>query len=97
MPDPAAPSTGCACPKTSDTPAGEPLLLRAVDVARLLSISKRTLFAMLSAGRMPRPDVQLTLGRRGRRWRRDRLLAWIASGCPNADAWRRYVEAGERR
>lgn len=62
----------------------EPLLLDAQDVARLLSLSAKTVRRMNAAGRMPRP-VQLSPG--AIRWRYRELSAWIEAGCPDRAEW----------
>ncbi len=46
-------------------------------VAALLGCSKRTVYRLADAGRMPRP---LKLGQLVR-WRRAEVLEWIAEGC----------------
>lgn len=56
-----------------------PLLIAADEVARLLNISKRTLWRLLSAGKLPKP---VRLGN-AVRWRRDELEQWISQGCPS--------------
>lgn len=56
----------------------EPLLLRAQELARLLSISLRTLWRLHSSGSLPRP---MRLGA-AVRWRADEIKQWIAAGCP---------------
>ncbi len=55
-----------------------PLLIAVGDVARLLSVSKLTIWRMRSAGRIPAP---IKLGHLAR-WRRCEILAWIDAGCP---------------
>ncbi len=55
-----------------------PLLLTADGVARVLAISKRSLWRLLSAGRIIRP---IKLGG-SVRWREEELREWIARGCP---------------
>jgi len=64
-----------------------PALLTLADVARFLSISRRQVHRLLAAGRLPPADVNLGFGTRGKRWSRERLAAWVAAGCPPADAW----------
>ena len=54
------------------------LLIPADRVAELLGLSKRTLWRLLSAGKLPKP---VRLGSVVR-WKRDELEAWIGSGCP---------------
>ena len=65
-------------------------LLNADGVAQLLGVSRRTVWRLLSAGRLPRPVV---LGASGglRKWRRKELLRWIDCSCPPADAWRSFA------
>lgn len=91
MTDPSTPLTGCACVKRLD-----PLLLRAVDVAVLLNVSKRTLFSMISSGRAPRPDVSLGVGRRLRFWRRATIESWVRAGAPPAATWDAQQGRGAR-
>lgn len=54
------------------------LLVTAEDVAGLLDISTRTLWRLVSAGKIVPP---LKLGG-STRWRRADIEAWVASGCP---------------
>lgn len=60
----------------------ESLLISAEKVAELLGISKRTLWRLLSAGRLPEP---IRLGSVVR-WKRDELQEWIEEGCPPLQA-----------
>jgi excisionase family DNA binding protein len=55
------------------------LLIPAEKVADLLGISKRTLWRLLSAGRLPEP---VRLGSIVR-WNKDELQEWIDKGCPS--------------
>ncbi len=61
------------------TETSDSLLITATEVARLLNISKRTLWRLLSAGKLP-PPVRLG---NAVRWRRDQLEQWISQGCPS--------------
>ena len=56
----------------------ENLLIPAEAVASLLGISKRTLWRLLSAGKLPEP---LRLGSVVR-WNRAEIEEWIKAGCP---------------
>lgn len=67
-----------------------PALFSLAEVAKFLGISRRQVHRLLSAGRLPTADVNLGFGARGRRWSRERLAAWVAAGCPPADAWQAY-------
>lgn len=49
-------------------------LLTAGDLARLLQVSRRTLWRLLAAGLLPRP---IALSGRLRRWLRDDIEHWI--------------------
>ena len=53
-------------------------LLDVGEVALLLNCSKRTVYRLADAGRMPRP---LKLGALVR-WNRVVVLEWIGAGCP---------------
>ena len=67
-------------PTRDDVPGSDaPLLIAAGEVARLLNVSKRTLWRLLSAGKVPAP---VRLGS-AVRWRRDELEQWILQGCPS--------------
>ncbi len=65
-----------------------PLLLSAKRVAEMLQVSTRTLWRLLSDGRLIDP---VRIGR-SVRWRKDELLRWIAAGCPPRSKW----QEGER-
>ena len=56
----------------------EPLLIGAVDLARLLGVSTRTLWRLRSAGELPEP---VRFGGTVR-WRLEEVRKWIAEGCP---------------
>ncbi len=58
--------------------SAEPLLIPAVELARLLHVSTRTLWRQLSAGQVPKP---VRFGGTVR-WRLDEVRKWIAEGCP---------------
>jgi excisionase family DNA binding protein len=62
-------------------PAEPPLLITAAETARLLSISTRTLWRLLSAGRVPRP---VRLGG-AVRWRLAEVQTWTAEGCTRSE------------
>jgi predicted DNA-binding transcriptional regulator AlpA len=55
----------------------EPLLSRA-DLARVLSVSLRSLDRLQSSGRLPQPD--LFLGVRQPRWKSSTVRQWIENG-----------------
>lgn len=62
-------------------PIGGPLtvmLLDVTEVARLLSVSKNTIWKLRSTGDLPAP---IRLGKLAR-WRRDEIEAWVRAGCP---------------
>jgi predicted DNA-binding transcriptional regulator AlpA len=54
------------------------LLINLSEVARLLEVSQRKVWALLSSGRMPQP---IRIGRCVR-WRIDEIRNWEAAGCP---------------
>lgn len=60
------------------------LLYTAGDVAKLLGVSERHVWACHSKGLLgPRP---ISLGR-SRRWRANELKAWLAAGAPARGEW----------
>ena len=63
--------------------APPPLLVPAVEAARLCGVSRASWWAYCSAGRVPSP-IRLC----GRTlWRREELVGWIRAGCPGRDRW----------
>jgi predicted DNA-binding transcriptional regulator AlpA len=65
---------------TSDegSPQDEKMLVPAAEVARIMSISVRSLWRLLSAGRLVPP---IRLGR-SVRWHVAEVRRWIDAGCP---------------
>ena len=57
----------------------ETRLIDAAELARLLSVSKPTIWRLREAGKLP-PAIALTT--QCIRWRRDVVLQWISDGCP---------------
>jgi excisionase family DNA binding protein len=55
-----------------------PILISAEELARLMRVSERTLWRLLSAGKVPRP---VRIGR-STRWRYAEVREWIERGCP---------------
>ncbi len=56
-------------------------LLDADQLGAMLQVSRRTLYRLADAGRLP---FGIKLGG-VRRWRRSEILAWIERGCPRVD------------
>ena len=54
------------------------VLLTAEEVAAMLGVSERTLWRLLSAGKVPKP---IRFGR-NTRWRAAEVAEWIDRGCP---------------
>jgi hypothetical protein len=86
---PARPSFPQRCP----IPAVESLLIDGRTLARLLSVSLRTLHAMRRSSRLPLRTVRLA---RYPRFDRDEVERWIAAGCPGAARWH-AINARSRR
>lgn len=57
---------------------GQPVLLTAEEVALRLNVSERTLWRLLSAGKLPKP---VRFGR-NTRWKATEVAEWIQRGCP---------------
>ncbi len=58
-----------------------PVLISVAEVAKMLDISPRTVWRLLSAGKLIRP---VRLGG-AVRWRYDDVIRWIQNGCPPPD------------
>lgn len=56
------------------------MLIDAAEFARMLSVSKPTIWRLLSSQKIPEP-IRLTS--QCLRWRRDVALRWIEAGCPS--------------
>lgn len=63
---------------TASPPA--PLLISARDLARILNVSPRTIWRLLSAGQIV-PPVRIG---GSVRWRFDEVTSWIQAGCPES-------------
>ena len=74
---------------TTHLESSERLAVPARQVAKLLSISERHVWALDSSGRLPRPS---RLGR-AVRWNVDELRRWQDAGCPARDEWERIKGA----
>lgn len=78
----ATPAALCGHAGNTATPA--PLLVDTKTLATMLGIGVRTLWRLVSQGKLPRP---LTLGKKLRRWRLDKIREWTAAGCPPRGDW----------
>lgn len=58
-------------------------LIDAAELARMLSVSKPSIWRWKEAGKLP-PAITLTA--QCVRWKRDVVLSWIDAGCPTIDA-----------
>ena len=65
--------------KTKPTNTTSSILIDAAELARLLSVSKPTIWRLRDDGKLP-PAIGLTS--QCIRWRRDGVLDWINAGCP---------------
>lgn len=68
---------------------GDDEFLTGDQVARMLKVSRATVFRLLASGRLPRGRK---LGR-CRRWSRREIEAWMAHDCPPADQWEQIWNA----
>ena len=71
---------------------GERLLVGVRHVARMLGVSRNTVWKLNASGRMPSP---IRLGRRTL-WVITELEAWVAAGCPPRHKWQAIREGGGR-
>lgn len=58
-------------------------LLSAKRVGEIMELSKRQVFRLNSAGKIPKP---LKIGG-SVRWNESEIFAWINSGCPDRQTW----------
>lgn len=56
----------------------QPVLIDAEELARMMGVSERTLWRLLSGHKLPQP---VRIGR-NTRWRLAEVIAWIERGCP---------------
>ena len=79
-----------------DTSPAPAVLIDAAEFARMLSVSKPTIWRMLAAQRIPEP-IRLTS--QCLRWKRDAVLRWLdsleAAGCPSQNEQRPAAANGE--
>jgi len=61
----------------------ETRLLDAKSLGKILSVSKRQVFRLMSAGVLPK-SVKIS---GSRRWISEEITAWIRSGCPDRETW----------
>ena len=61
------------------SPQTIPVLIDAAELARMLSVSKPTVWRLRDDGKLP-PSIALTS--QCVRWRRDAVAEWIEAGCP---------------
>ena len=62
----------------TDTTLVPSMLIDAAELARMLSVSKPTIWRMREDGKLP-PAIALTS--QCIRWRRDAVLSWVDGGC----------------
>lgn len=67
-----------------DPPEDEALLMNTREVAKLLTVSEKTVYTMQTNGEMPKP---VRIGR-AVRWGRDEIKTWVDEGCPPASEWK---------
>ncbi|RLS97732.1 MAG: AlpA family phage regulatory protein [Planctomycetota bacterium] len=70
----------------------ESLVVRAKELAKLLSVSLVHIRRMDSAGKLPKP---IRLGGCVS-WRRGEIEAWILAGTPNREKWQAIQTASKR-
>lgn len=63
----------------------EPLLIDAVEAARLCGVGRTMWLTLHNSGKCPLP---IRLGRRTL-WRVEELRRWVAEGCQSRDVWQR--------
>jgi len=69
----------------------EPILVNAVGLADLLSLSRSSIHNLRKSGKLPAP-VNVSI--RAPRWSVDDVRAWTAAGCPDAQTWAKRRHKG---
>lgn len=77
---------------SATTPDAAPALIDVEAVAAMLSVSRRHIYSLANAGRMPRPRK---IGRLVR-WSRSEIHSWVADGCPEVDSPKRHAATAGR-
>ena len=72
----------------------ERLLLKAVEVADILGVSKNHVWKLHAMGQLGPLPVRLG---RSVRWSRQELAEWITAGCPPRDKWLATRERRRKR
>jgi len=67
-------------------------LLRAVDVGRILNLSKRQIFRLNSSGKIPAP---IRIGG-AVRWAESTIAEWLAAGAPDRRTWEAMKQERDR-
>ena len=67
----------------SDVSIIPPELIDAAELARMLSVSKPSIWRWLSEKKIPEP---IRLSSQCLRWNRQTVLKWISAGCPAVEA-----------
>jgi predicted DNA-binding transcriptional regulator AlpA len=68
------------------------LLISGEVLAKMLSISKRQIWRLRSAGKLPKP---IHIGG-SLRWRKAEIVAWIAEGAPDLHRWEAIKVAAKK-
>jgi predicted DNA-binding transcriptional regulator AlpA len=92
LPPPRARRRATKAEPPEEPAATPPLLADAVEVSRLLGISRTAWYALISSARAP---AGLKLGR-CRRWSVRELCAWTAAGAPPLSRWDYSTRGGRR-
>jgi predicted DNA-binding transcriptional regulator AlpA len=66
-----------------------PLLLDAAAVAAVLSVSRRTIYSLMSTSTLG--PLPIRFGKRTL-WRYEELAAWVRAGCPRRDVWLKMAQ-----
>lgn len=66
-----------------------PALLNASELARMLGVSRKTIWVLNRSGRVPEPVRLIARDL----WRREEIERWLAAGTPSRERWAIVREA----
>ena len=73
----------CDIPSKTDDGAIEILLIDIKDLSRMIGERPKQIYRMIATGKLPYAMQH----KRGLRWRKKEIEAWVEEGCPSPERW----------